>query len=615
MTVLSPELESTYEVLDTMGGGMGAVYKVRHRLFGEIRIIKVMQAALKDDSSLRERFATEAKRGKQLKHRNIAQVQDFQIGSDGNAYLIMEFIDGVNLREAFLRTGQPLDPRTVVAIGEQTLAALGYLHARNLIHRDISPDNLMVTRDEDGCLLVKLIDLGIAKSLEDNTIALTRVGDFMGKLSYASPEQFGEKVDSRSDFYSLSIVLYELLTRFKPITAANTGAFVLAHYQTPPRPFSETDPTGRIPEALRRVVLKALEKKPENRYQTADEFASALHATLLAGDMPPATPSTAGLPPPPASTLTLTRTDIPRATLPPAQAVPLPTSLPQPQPWNAGVQPTTVRTTTPTRSARQSPWLFVAIAAAAVLIGVLGILAFEGLRNRWTSSITPTQSPTQPTASDGTTAGRTIEVPSPQPRPLTTTRSNGPASDTNPVIVEPTSTTPASTSALTTAFQSSTNPPKNVEVGGTASATTGATTSSAAPFKPDLAEGERQRKQALAFSNAHLWQNAVNAWRPFIREYSGVNAAADHAAYYNLGVALESLQNWREAADAYEQAARTNNGDSDTNNLVRLARCYGKLGRWNDAAEAYERVLRLDPQNEVAKRNLPLALQQVPRGR
>jgi serine/threonine-protein kinase len=229
MTVLSPELESTYEVLDTMGGGMGAVYKVRHRLFGEIRIIKVMQAALKDDSSLRERFAAEAKRGKQLKHRNIAEVQDFQIGSDGNAYLIMEFIDGVNLREAFFRTGQPLDPRTVVAIAEQALAALGYLHARNLIHRDISPENLMVTKDEDGCLMIKLIDLGIAKSLEDNTIALTRAGDFMGKLSYASPEQFGEKVDSRSDFYSLSIVLYELLTRFKPITAANTGAFVMAH--------------------------------------------------------------------------------------------------------------------------------------------------------------------------------------------------------------------------------------------------------------------------------------------------------------------------------------------------------------------------------------------------
>jgi serine/threonine protein kinase len=610
MTVLSPELESTYEVLDAMGGGMGAVYKVRHRLFGEIRIIKVMQAALKDDSSLRERFAAEAKRGKQLKHRNIAEVQDFQIGSDGNAYLIMEFIDGVNLREAFSRTGQPLDPRTVVAIGEQTLAALGYLHARNLIHRDISPENLMVTKDEDGCLLIKLIDLGIAKSLEDNTIALTRAGDFMGKLSYASPEQFGEKVDSRSDFYSLSIVLYELLTRFKPITAANTGAFVLAHYQTPPRPFSETDPTGRIPEALRRVVLKALEKKPENRYQTADEFASALHATLLAGDMPPAIPSTAGLPPPPASTRPLTRTDIPRQTLPPTQAVSLPTTLPQPQPWSVDVPSSTVRTAIPDRGARQGSWRFIAIAAAAVLIGVLGIAAFEGLRNRWDPSIPLTQS----IANDGTTAGRTIVVPAPQPTPLTPTPSTEPALDTNPVIVEPTSTTVTSAGALTTTVQSSENPPNPLaEVSTMPSTTTGAATSSSAPFKPNLAEGEWQRTRALAFSNAHQWQSAVSAWRQFIRGYSGVNPAADHAAYYNLGVAYESLQSWHEAADAYEQAALTNNGNSDTSNLVHLARCYGKLGRWNDAAAAYARVLKIDPQNEVAKRNLVLAVQQAPR--
>jgi tetratricopeptide (TPR) repeat protein len=134
------------------------------------------------------------------------------------------------------------------------------------------------------------------------------------------------------------------------------------------------------------------------------------------------------------------------------------------------------------------------------------------------------------------------------------------------------------------------------------------------PATPDLAEGERQRARALAFSNAHQWQDAVNAWQQFIRDYSGVKPAADHAAYYNLGVAYESLQNWREAAEAFERATFTSNGSSDTGNLLHLGRCYGKVGRWNDAAATYQRVLSVDPQNEIAKRNLPIALKQAPRG-
>jgi serine/threonine protein kinase len=591
MTVLSPEIESTYEVLDTMGGGMGAVFKVRHRLFGEIRIIKVMQAALKDDSSLRERFSAEAKRGKQLKNRNIAEVLDFMIGSDGNAYLVMEFIDGVNLREAFSRTEQPLDPRTVIEIGEQTLAGLGYLHSRNLIHRDISPENLMVTKDENGCLLVKLIDLGIAKSLED-TITLTRAGDFMGKLSYASPEQFGEKVDARSDFYSLGIVLYELLTRFKPITAANTGAFVLAHCQKPPRPFSETDPNRRISDALRQVVLKALEKKPENRYQTADKFASALHAALRAGDMPPAKFSDSVLPPLPATTQPLSPTP------PPTQVRPRPSTPPQTQSWIVDVPSSTARTLID-RGATRSSGPFIVIAAAFVLTTILGIAAFGWWKNRRDATITPTQSAALATPTS-TPAGGTIVVPAQKPKPVPPTPKDEPTVDTDPVVIEPASTT-ISTHA----------PP----VDSTRTATAIAIPPPLpAPFTPDLAEGDRLRARALAFSNAHQWQDAVTAWQQFIRDYSGLKPAADHAAYYNLGVAYESLQNWREATDAFDRATFTSNGSSDTTNLLRLGRCYGKLGRWNEAVATYERVLKIDPQNEIAKRNLPLALQQAPRG-
>ena len=230
---------------------MGAVYKVRHSLFGEVRVIKVMQAALTENQALKDRFSAEAKRGKQLKHRNIAEVLDFQIGSNGNPHLIMEYVDGVNLRDEIVRRGAPLDPESVVRIGVQALAALGYLHDRHLIHRDISPDNLMIARDADGTPLVKLIDLGIAKSLEE-TVALTRAGDFMGKMSYASPEQFSGNADARSDFYSLGVVLYELLTAARPITGTSTAALIMAHCQTRRAPSRRPTRTAVFPKRCAR---------------------------------------------------------------------------------------------------------------------------------------------------------------------------------------------------------------------------------------------------------------------------------------------------------------------------------------------------------------------------
>jgi serine/threonine-protein kinase len=279
MTVLAREIEATYEVLSKMGeGGMGAVYKVRHRFFDEIRVIKVMQAELQPVEELKERFLGEAQRGKQLRHPNLAEVLDFSIASDGTAYIVMEYIEGINLRDLLKRTGGPLDYRTVIPIAEQTLDALGFMHAKRFVHRDISPDNLMLTKD-GGAERVKLIDLGIAKSLE-STRNLTMAGKFVGKLQYASPEHFGGEVDARSDIYSLGLVLYELLTNARPITGEDHFSIIRGHVTLPPRSFDETDPRHLVPTAVRNAVLKALAKKPEDRYQSAAEFAEALRATL-----------------------------------------------------------------------------------------------------------------------------------------------------------------------------------------------------------------------------------------------------------------------------------------------------------------------------------------------
>lgn len=273
---LPTEIDATYEVLAKMGeGGMGAVYKVRHKFFDEIRVIKVLHEQLEAADSIKERFLGEAKRGKQLEHPNLAKVLDFSIAADGTAYMVMEYIEGITLREVLTRNGGPLDSGYVIPIAEQVLDALGYLHSRKLVHRDISPDNIMLTSDGTSGPRVKLIDLGIAKSLEA-TRQLTMAGKFLGKVKYAAPEQFSGEVDGRSDLYSFGVVLYELLTGVMPITGKDNMSLIAGVVTRPPRDFAETDPGGRVPLRIRAAVMKVLAKDPNDRFPTAADFADAL---------------------------------------------------------------------------------------------------------------------------------------------------------------------------------------------------------------------------------------------------------------------------------------------------------------------------------------------------
>ncbi|HEV7429043.1 MAG TPA: protein kinase [Thermoanaerobaculia bacterium] len=283
-SILPRELASRYEVLAMMGeGGMGAVYKVRHTELDRICVIKVMHLQLQNNPALRQRFLGEAKKGAQINHPNVATVLDFFVGSNGTACLVMEYVDGKNLDDVLEERSEPLDYKKAAEIAKQALAALTCLHSMKLVHRDISPDNLMLTHDTAGNLLVKLIDLGIAKSLEE-TGGSDGTGFFIGKGAYAPPEQFGNHVDARSDIYAMGVVLYKMLTKTLPIVANDFGGFYAAHHRnTPPRPFSETDPKNLVPEGIRLVVLKAIEKKPENRFQSADEFRDALQRAVSGG--------------------------------------------------------------------------------------------------------------------------------------------------------------------------------------------------------------------------------------------------------------------------------------------------------------------------------------------
>ena len=253
---------------------MGAVYKVRHRLLDEVRVIKVMRPHLAEDEVLRKRFIREAKTATRLRHSNLVQVYDFTMDESGYFFLAMEFIDGIDLYGlAKLTKIVPLG--VVLEMAYQCLNVIGYLHKKEIVHRDISPDNLLACRDDEGELLVKLIDLGIAKVREGNE-QLTATGTFLGKVRYSSPEQFqsqeGHEVDHRSDIYSFGIVLYELLTGVYPIKGKSISSLISGHLMHPPLSFDISDPQGRIPEALRAMVVKALEKDQSKRFQTAGQF-------------------------------------------------------------------------------------------------------------------------------------------------------------------------------------------------------------------------------------------------------------------------------------------------------------------------------------------------------
>ncbi len=284
-------IEGKYEILEKIReGGMGAIYKVRHRLLDEIRVVKLMRQQLVENEELKARFLREARLAIKLRHTNIAQLYDFTVDDDGTAIIVMEFIDGLTLEDVLAFHGPP-PLGLALEIAQQSLRAIGYLHSKGLIHRDISPDNLMLTADTDAQPLVKLIDLGIAKIQGTGGEShLTQTGTFLGKIRYAPPEQFGADgaslVDSRGDLYSFGVVLYELLTARFPIQGKDPSSLIAGHLFRPPLDFAETDPAGRVPAELRAVVFKALAKNPDDRYATAAELARALGAFRSPEDVP-----------------------------------------------------------------------------------------------------------------------------------------------------------------------------------------------------------------------------------------------------------------------------------------------------------------------------------------
>src|SRR3954463_7197239 len=284
-TYSSKLLDGKYQILDRLGiGGMGEIFKVRHIHLNELRVIKIMRPNVAADDQGMQRFLQEARTSTMIKHKNLAMLYDFAQLDDGSYYMVWEFIDGTNIQKWISQNGA-IPSRLTVEIAIQALNGLDHLHSMGLIHRDVSPENIMLSQDHHGKLLVKVIDFGIAKQLAEGegSQGLTQTGMFLGKLKYASPEQAGflkegEHLDPRSDLYSFGIVLYEMLAGRAPFQATNPHGYILKHVTEKPQPIHDLNPAVKVPPQLESVIMKSLEKSRDHRYATAADFEHALEA-------------------------------------------------------------------------------------------------------------------------------------------------------------------------------------------------------------------------------------------------------------------------------------------------------------------------------------------------
>jgi beta-lactam-binding protein with PASTA domain/tRNA A-37 threonylcarbamoyl transferase component Bud32 len=263
-------LGDRYELDGVVGrGGMAEVYRARDLRLDRIVAIKTLRADLARDQTFQARFRREAQSAASLNNPSIVAVYD--TGEDLSTgtpipFIVMEFVEGRTLRDLLIEGHRMLPERTLEIISG-TLRALEYSHQAGIVHRDIKPGNVMVTRNGD----VKVMDFGIARSMSDTQATMTQTAQVIGTAQYLSPEQArGERVDARSDLYSTGCLMYELLTGRPPFTGDSPVAIAYQHVRENPIPPSRLDP--EIPPWADAIVLKAMAKAPGDRYQSAAEM-------------------------------------------------------------------------------------------------------------------------------------------------------------------------------------------------------------------------------------------------------------------------------------------------------------------------------------------------------
>jgi Protein kinase domain/AAA ATPase domain len=279
-------LPGGYQILDLLSvGGMGRVYRAEQRALGRTVAVKVIHPHLLADENSIVRFMTEARAASQLNHPNSVSVIDFGKTKDGQPYLVMEFLRGKDLARVSYEQG-PLPFKRIADVLQQVLHALSEAHDLEIVHRDLKPENIILEPLRRGGDFVKVVDFGLAKLKADTTTPnVTMPGIVCGTPDYMAPEQGrGDPIDGRSDLYGVGVVLFQLLTGRLPFESENPTQVVLMHLTAPVPDPTEIAPERAIPEAFVRVVLKALQKNADDRYQDALEFADALKGAMEAVD-------------------------------------------------------------------------------------------------------------------------------------------------------------------------------------------------------------------------------------------------------------------------------------------------------------------------------------------
>lgn len=267
--LIGHEIHGTYKLVQVLGqGGMAVVYLGRHVLTDQKVAIKALPPDLAAQAQVKARFIDEARTLARLEHPNIVALHNF-LEEDGHLYLIMQYAEGETFDETIEREGR-ISPADTVAVGIETLKALGYAHERGVIHRDIKPSNIIIRGDSS----VKVMDFGIAKIVGSTKLTVT--GQTMGTVRFMAPEQVrGKNIDHRADLYSLGVTLYQACSGRTPFDGETHFDIMRKHLTEVPAPPIEL---ADIPPQLNEALLRSLEKRAESRFQSADEFRRALEA-------------------------------------------------------------------------------------------------------------------------------------------------------------------------------------------------------------------------------------------------------------------------------------------------------------------------------------------------
>jgi serine/threonine-protein kinase len=261
-------------------GGMGQVYLAEHVKMGRKSALKVMHPGMKADVDAISRFNREAANASRIAHPNVAAVYDFGETPDGIIFLAMEFIDGPPLTSIIEQQGA-LPPKRAADIIRQTADALALAHDMGIVHRDLKPDNIMIAKTRDGGDLVKVVDFGIAKAAGNEAQKVTKTGLVVGTPEYMSPEQLaGDKLDGRSDIYSLGLVAFNMLTGTLPFPSESQQESMIMRLTDKPKALAEMKADRSWPADVQAVMDKALERDATARFQNATDFGMALYNAI-----------------------------------------------------------------------------------------------------------------------------------------------------------------------------------------------------------------------------------------------------------------------------------------------------------------------------------------------